>query len=332
MPDALSKTVPIWICVLNRLLFPDLEVAGILRTPCDVVSRSEYAQIQCRIPTFVQAVEALRLDLDSLRRSLAGRPMKPIWITPATDISLLDLDDEGHFHPVVLCTASSSVSDEVMSRVSYYVQGAADDSESWAHGLEPAAFWRHHDELLKTCEDDLPELIQGLLSSISSAGSPMRSPVLVKPTTNLFIASNSAAAGEASKDYQLVISSGPSPVATLSNRSSDCYLHLKCSMGKTGSRQLRMELPKLRSLRASIRASTNILVTCPSGKDFAIGIALAVLCEHYSDKGTTRTSFEDAPSLSKTTIRHRLSWIMVSLPDAAPSRATLQSVNSFLLG
>lgn len=331
MPDALSKTVPIWICVLNRLLFPDIEAAGTLRTPCDVVSRSEYAQILNRIPTFMQAVEALKLDLAKLRHDLVGRPMKPIWITPATDISLLDLDHDGQFHPVVLCTASNSLNADVASRGFYYVQGAADDSESWAHGLEPAIFWRHHDELLKTNEDDLPEFIQGLVSSKETPELLMRSAVLVKPTTNLFIANNGAAGGEKSKYYHIIISSGPNPIATLSNRSSDRYLHLNCSTGKTGSRQLRKELPKLTSMQAAIRSSTNILVTCPSGRDFAVGIALAILCENYSDNGTSWGPFEDTPSLSKTTIKHRLSWIMASLTDAAPSRATLQSVNSFLL-
>lgn len=35
--------------------------------------------------------------------------------------------------------------------------------------------------------------------------------------------------------------------------------------------------------------------------------------------------------MTKATIKQRLSWIMTSFPSAAPSRATLQSVNDFLL-
>jgi tRNA A64-2'-O-ribosylphosphate transferase len=37
------------------------------------------------------------------------------------------------------------------------------------------------------------------------------------------------------------------------------------------------------------------------------------------------------PKIDKKFIRRRLGWISTSLPNANPSRATLQSVNSFLM-
>lgn len=53
MPDALSKTVPIWCCVMNRVLFPDMGPHD-LHTPPQAVSASEHAQIERRIDGFVK--------------------------------------------------------------------------------------------------------------------------------------------------------------------------------------------------------------------------------------------------------------------------------------
>ena len=46
MPDALSKTVPIWCAVMNRFLFPQSNTSHRLHTPPNVVSKSEHTQIE----------------------------------------------------------------------------------------------------------------------------------------------------------------------------------------------------------------------------------------------------------------------------------------------
>jgi tRNA A64-2'-O-ribosylphosphate transferase len=53
MPDALSKTIPIWCCVINRALFTT-EGEHAMYTPPQAVSSSEHAQISSRIDGFVQ--------------------------------------------------------------------------------------------------------------------------------------------------------------------------------------------------------------------------------------------------------------------------------------
>lgn len=50
MPDALSKTVPIWCAVLNRLLFGEGEV----HVPEHVVGESEKAQMESRVKGWVE--------------------------------------------------------------------------------------------------------------------------------------------------------------------------------------------------------------------------------------------------------------------------------------
>jgi tRNA A64-2'-O-ribosylphosphate transferase len=106
-------------------------------------------------------------------------------------------------------------------------------------------------------------------------------------------------------------------------------LQLVCVTGKVGSRQLRHELPKLEQLIPIMQSTSKILVTCQTGKDLAVGVALALLCRAFDDNGKVRAP-DNPYSMTKSIIKQRLSWIMVSMPDAAPSRATLQSVNHFL--
>lgn len=57
MPDALSKTIPIWCAVLNRLLFEDDGDMQNLQTPEWTVGASEHAQIEARLDDFVQGAK-----------------------------------------------------------------------------------------------------------------------------------------------------------------------------------------------------------------------------------------------------------------------------------
>lgn len=54
MPDALSKTVPIWCEVMNSLLLGENYGSTGIYTPEDVVSPSEHSQIQARLDSFVE--------------------------------------------------------------------------------------------------------------------------------------------------------------------------------------------------------------------------------------------------------------------------------------
>ncbi|KAI1632244.1 tRNA A64-2'-O-ribosylphosphate transferase [Biscogniauxia mediterranea] len=111
MPDALTKTLPIWCCVVNRVLFPELgrgrgrgrgygergeeegEEEGeegevdyhALFTPPTAVSPSEHAQIEARIPAHVAALRALDIDTAALRAHIR-KPLRPIWVTPESHL------------------------------------------------------------------------------------------------------------------------------------------------------------------------------------------------------------------------------------------------------
>lgn len=66
MPDALSKTIPIWCAVINLLLFGGARESHKLRTPTDVVSTSEHAQIEALLNRFVEDVEVSNTQCSKL--------------------------------------------------------------------------------------------------------------------------------------------------------------------------------------------------------------------------------------------------------------------------
>lgn len=57
MPDALSKTVPIWCAVLNRALFPSEPALHPVQFPPNFLTASEEAQIEQRIDGFVRSLK-----------------------------------------------------------------------------------------------------------------------------------------------------------------------------------------------------------------------------------------------------------------------------------
>lgn len=201
MPDALSKTIPIWCCVLNRALFPEQPEFHELYVPPNAVSESERSQMLSRIPEGLDAFLQLRPDLAGLRAQIS-RPIRPTWVTQETDLShyyfhpneeeegeegsdpvLGEVQCEGaasvvshppreiftDFRPVVCCTSSKRIVDGEMSGHTGYIQGAGDDTENWAHGLTPPVFWSHAEQLLATPEAQLPGLIKSLVGT--AAGS-----------------------------------------------------------------------------------------------------------------------------------------------------------------
>lgn len=62
MPDALSKTIPIWCVVINRLLFGEILESHKLHTPEEIVGTSEHAQIEALLYSFVNNVNVMKLQ------------------------------------------------------------------------------------------------------------------------------------------------------------------------------------------------------------------------------------------------------------------------------
>lgn len=152
-----------------------------LHLPRGLVSASERACIEARLDGWVDDFLGCGVDISMIADSLS-RPLRPLWVTPASslptplspqesnrhdggrhdddDSASPSADDdrvpsyaypEWDFSPIVCCTASRAVRDGIQRVRGYtYVQGAADDEESWSRGLTPALFRANIGTLLPT--------------------------------------------------------------------------------------------------------------------------------------------------------------------------------------
>jgi tRNA A64-2'-O-ribosylphosphate transferase len=336
MPDALSKTIPIWCSVINRVLFPSESQFHELYTPPRVVSNTEHAQIFALLPSFEASLKALDTSLDTYKRHIS-KPLRPVWVTPDSDISSTQFIFEA-FHPVICCTVSRHVAGGELSEGGY-IQGAGDDTENWAHGLTPSVFWSNRETLFSTPESDLPETIEALVKQAvitgSVGGGALR---LIEPTSMLLVTQVSAiATGDRSiEDLTIVLRSTITEETTW--MTSATRLDVGLGPHKVGSRNLRAALPfvvdfiekKAGQWGHQPTSGKRLIVACESGKDLAIGVALTLLCLFFDSKGRF-IGTTSKPAIDKAFIRSRLGWVSTSMPDANPNRATLQSVNSFLM-
>jgi len=334
MPDALSKTVPIWCCVINRLLFPQHPQFHELYTPPQVVSASEHAQIASLLPTFLSSLLAIELGVGEYESQIS-KPLRPFWITPASPlISTANVFD--NFHPVICCTVSRRENGE-----GGYIQGAGDDTENWAHGLSSSLFWSNLDTLLSTPESELPYFIEELVGLAATATAPAEQLRCLKPTRSLFVGPIAAIPKTHLDHGQWTITLTSKITDERTWRTSDTRLDVGLGPHKLGSRNLRDALPLIvnflekgisRGDHETTDREKRIIVACETGKDLSIGVALALLCLFFNDRGDLVEGYESERLLvNKTFIRRRLGWVSTSMPDANPSRATLQSVNSFLM-
>ncbi|KAK3994769.1 tRNA A64-2'-O-ribosylphosphate transferase [Cladorrhinum sp. PSN332] len=364
-PDALSKTIPTWCAVLNRVLFPDASSAHQLYVPPNAVSDSEASQISARLPEFVSSFLALAVDLQPLRKHLR-KPLRPLWITH-DDYADLSTFAEGlnemqqNFHPVVCCTSSRRVAGTELGEGGY-IQGAGDDTENWALGLTAPVWWKYRDELLRTPEGGLPELIRGLVEKEGPAGGANggdagghEEEVRKVAAPGIFVGTLQAIPADVPEGACLIT---VLPKPTDKSEWVKSPSHIEVGLGKNpklASRVLREALPQICEFVSNflkkqkpcdddeaaaadaekIRARRRIVVLCETGKDLSVGVALAVYCWCFDASGNVRTSGEEEEEaregFNKTAIRVKLGHIMTAVPDANPSRATLQSVNSFLM-
>ena len=63
MPDALSKTIPIWCAVINRALFPTETAFHSVQLPPNFLGESEESQIENRIDGFVSSLKVGSLHI-----------------------------------------------------------------------------------------------------------------------------------------------------------------------------------------------------------------------------------------------------------------------------
>ncbi|KAM5342346.1 hypothetical protein ACJ41O_013312 [Fusarium nematophilum] len=321
IPDALSSTIPIWCTVLNLALLPSHPSSPNLYLPAHL-PRTTHAQISALIPGFLSSLKALNLDLPTC----LTKPLRPFWVTPESslpdDAPSSIFDD---FRPVVCCTASRRVVGSEMDEGGY-IQGSADDTETWAHGLTAPLFWENMSDLLEAAEAELPDLIRKLVSE-EGATKKDEGP-RIQLTPHISACALPLPAHETECRIALAQEATPKDAWI----KSKTYMEAGLGKGKTASRTLRAALPDICAFASGLFASgaDHVVVACDSGKDLSVGVALAISCYLFDEEGIYRSPSADV-SFTKTLIKSRLGAIMTAYPEANPSRSTLQSVNSFLM-
>ena len=179
VPDALSKTIPIWMALLNNLCADeDRQTEFVFDSIASIVSPTEAQQITNLLPSLMKKFKSFKVDVEGLIMPFldAKKPLKPIFVHPASRMFETTLGREAFwnvedlanldFTPVILVSASfSSSSDDTplfpVVNSFMYVQGAADDSELWSEpGFKQNHFWKLADRITNDIsESELKALI-----------------------------------------------------------------------------------------------------------------------------------------------------------------------------
>ncbi|KAJ3726981.1 tRNA A64-2'-O-ribosylphosphate transferase [Lentinula raphanica] len=204
MPDALSKTIPIWCAVVNRamlLRYPETSRRDwdiLLHTPPGVVSTQEHSQIVPLLDGWASALNVRDhcfpcscLTLKSFGSGIFLRLAKSIfttstseyhflnllasastdsnfkiWITPASTSFPKFPSESQTFFPVVCVSASRQVQEGVDRRSGgfVYIQGSGDDHELWGMGLTPEIFWEDRKLIMSTGRSDMEAVVASCAS------------------------------------------------------------------------------------------------------------------------------------------------------------------------
>ncbi|KAL8239877.1 hypothetical protein R6Q59_016444 [Mikania micrantha] len=135
-PDSMSKTIPIWICVLNRAILNYRNKMNGINKPkeggtssaqnCGTtvqeslvwdpslhlplwVPDTEKIWIDSKLNEWVKDLETSGVDIASIS-SLLKKPLRPLWISQKTVIWLNEVPDynDWDFTPIILISASAS--------------------------------------------------------------------------------------------------------------------------------------------------------------------------------------------------------------------------------
>lgn len=333
MPDALSKTIAIWIAVMNGIN-PNVHDATLI-TPTELISPSIHSQMDVKIKGFIAQARDLipNLTFDGI-----DKPMYPIWIYPGKLVPTPPLN----VYPVYLVTASKKAA--ATQRVTnegtlwYYIQGSGDDHELWATDLPfllPQVFWDVYPEL---CGDNgyLDEYsgseLVDMITWVHERRNKRQQEQLEADITLLKVTKLGATGlGYAQithnvpyaqlireyPQYQIVILSKNHQVLEIPKES--VVINYAVDEGKKGAKQLRDILPKLIP-----KLGSQVIVACDTGKDLCIGVILVLLAQRYT---TEWQRLEQPPHINKDTIKQHLARIQ----GVNPLRNTLQSVNAYLM-
>ena len=296
LPDSLSRTIPIWTCVMNRVVVKyrqEMELPPLLNwdttlyTPSWLVTEEEHATICTLLDDRVESLYASGAIVNPRRLvETLVKPLRPYWITPdrGTDIEM-DMDD-AYF--AVICMSCSTRAPCLPETLHFdYIPGAGDDDESWARKLTPKLFWENVDFILDTsdCVDAIDSIVtknqigndrdaqcsESCYDAIGYTGICIGSRRAGRPPDcwNIFDAVLAVTDVEYDGMKYAQLPDGK------------YYLQLPVQEGKRDRSELERWLP-VGIAFVALHRSNRILIHCAQGKDRSVAVAMAcitLLCD-----------------------------------------------------
>ncbi|PWN31704.1 uncharacterized protein FA14DRAFT_110992, partial [Meira miltonrushii] len=366
MPDALSKTIPIWCAVINEAARFTYELPtsfkNTFRIADHVISDSERDQIKSRIDGWVEDLLDSHLHVPRLEK-----PLKPIFVSRSfVDAEIQQIrDGSADFHPVILVSASPMVSTPDPRPKQYkpakfvYVQGSGDDEEMWSCELTPKLLWqqdnlrkilqtRGNEQALQHCLETI--VLQERLANMSVG-------VLDTMTADVQIGLFGLWFGRRGKNhtfsedergrYVLIIHSDGEAEEDGDNDKEKAeigVLRLGLESGKRGLQDFRKCITKV--IAAAQATLPRHILICSSehdgiGYDLNGSLAVCILSTCFDEdkmqlvESELRQNLPDAyipHDLIKDDIHKRLQWITTFVPQAKPpSRKHMLRINEVLL-
>ena len=370
VPDALSKTIPIWAAVLNYIMLEKMgkpfEIEDILFVPPGVVSKNEYNSISKKLPSLVEKLKAIdAFDAEKWYNMVGGKVLKPIWVCPPSFITEENiksnignpndqknkpLDEAVDIIPLYLVTVSRQAQDGSQKMDGFtYVQGAADDHELWSEGLTPEMFWkrfeffadiRNSDKELHTVVDNMVMLEKSRHSEPDNIDEVFLHRHQMTESLTLGLAVGGSIIGnkiysQLKENYdQVIIFCNDVTLKASDELTADGVVKI-CNMpsfSKKSSRELRQKLPELyKSIHTTISNGGKTLLACNLGGDISAAVLLSVLVKDYSEDWEFEPDVEHPAS--KVIIKKHLAKMASKMNGRNPnvSRTTLNSVNDFLM-
>jgi len=134
---------------------------------------SEKQQISEKIPIFVESVlanEILFSSVTDLSEKMV-KPLRGVYINPHFSSEKISDFKNLPFSPI-LCISASFLQKETEME---YIQGAADDHETWSMGLEASMFWENK-HFLMASEFQIEERIKSLVENTKLGNNSISNP------------------------------------------------------------------------------------------------------------------------------------------------------------
>lgn len=315
MPDALSKTVPIWCAVLNCALLGLSSDESLFLPKC--VSPSEQDQIKQLIPEWTARFKQL---VPKENWPKLTKPLHPIFVNQSAMLPIYEFRPDEEIiegaHPIILCTASKQAQDGEIQMPGYiYVQGAADDHELWAPAHFSAEMMWANPNLREVGLSD-SELVNRMQDAVEGfSQNPPTESKLIPAARQIYITYDTfePSNGQWAIDLR--------PEAVEASRT----LSIPLADGKRGSRDLAIKLETIAKLFES-HSNDEFVIVGSKNSDFAECVALMLNCRYF-----TPSELRDQPAkyVSKEEVTKRNASIIANT-GSIPSRTTQNVVGNFL--